>query len=176
MKLGSKKVLTCNKCGTTGLQWQNNGRWVLFDPTVNMFHKCPEETGREVKDAECKFCHAKDLWWNKEKMPDGTEKNMLIESFGIPHFCDERKKHFDDLSQAKKDEYAKGKAAIEAIPDQSQCGYCISGFVSGFIYNSHPSSGCCRCCGGTGKISAATKKRMLYELRQKIWPNIGRRR
>lgn len=175
-KLGSKKILTCNKCGTTGLQWQNNGRWVLFDPTVNMFHKCPDEIGIEVKEVECKYCKANDLWWSKETMEDGKVLNVLMESFGIPHGCEARKEHFDKLSQDKKDQYAKAKAEIEAIPNGAPCRACVHGFVSGLIYNSHPRGGHCWTCGGSGKIDAPTKKKMLYELRKKIWPNIGQRR
>lgn len=175
MKQGSKKVITCKKCGTGGLRWENNGRWLLFDPSIHMFHHCPKEMGQEVKYVECKYCHEQDLWWSKEKMPDGTEKNMLIESFGIPHFCKERKEHFDKLSQDKKDEYAREKAKIEAIPDKSPCGYCHGGFVSGLIYNSHPYGGRCRNCDGSGKITANVKKRLLYEVRKRIWPGIMRR-
>jgi hypothetical protein len=172
MRQGSKKVKTCDKCGVTGLTWgDRNGRWALFDPTVNMFHQCPV---REVKDVECKYCHANDLWWSKETMEDGRVINVLTESYGIPHGCDERKKHFEKLSQDKKDEYAKEKARIEAIPDQSPCGTCNNGFVLGLIYNSDPFGGRCRNCGGTGKITAATKKKMLYDIRRRIWPNIGR--
>jgi hypothetical protein len=177
VKLGSKKVLTCNKCGTTGLRWENNGRWVLFDPSVNMFHKCPVDPNKsEVKEVECKYCHVNDLWWSKETMEDGRVIHVLMESYGIPHGCEKRKEHLDKLSQEKKDQYAKGKAEIEAIPDQSPCRTCVHGFVSGLIYNSHPRRGVCWNCGGSGKTTAATKKRMLYELRKKIWPEMMRKK
>jgi hypothetical protein len=173
MKLGSKKVVTCKNCGTTNLRWENNGRWVLFDPTINMFHQCPV---REVKEVECKYCHANDLWWSKETMKDGKVLNVLMESFGIPHGCDDRKKHFDKLSQDKKDLYAQEKAKIEAIPDESVCGACVHGFVSGVIFNGHSGLSSCRTCSGSGKITATAKRRMLAEVRRRIWPNIGRSR
>lgn len=177
MKLGSKKILTCNKCGTTGLQWQNNGRWTLFDPVVNMFHACPVDPNKsEVKEVACKYCKADDLWWSKEIMPDGQVMNMLMESYGIPHGCEARKKHFDKLNQDKKDQYAKAKAEIEAIPNQSPCRACVHGFVSGVILNSRSGNSYCQSCGGSGKITAASKKKMLFALRKQIWPNIGQRR
>jgi hypothetical protein len=102
-------------------------------------------------------------------MEDGSEKNMLIESYGIPHFCDERKKFYDD----KKDEYAREKQRIEALKSGSDCPDCSPGYCNDASGNIRARLDVCGLCGGVGKITAAGKKMWLYRVRQRIWPGIG---
>jgi len=164
----SKKLVTCNRCGTPNLSWgNNNGRWVLADPTNGTFHDCPV---REIKEVKCKYCSADDLWWSREKMESGETKNILMESWGLPHGCEERRKFLDEQSQAKKDEYAKEKVRIESLKDGDNCGHCSGGVVLGLVYNNSPYGGRCTYCRGSGKISALTKKQALAEVRRRIWP------
>jgi hypothetical protein len=134
-------------------------------------HECPV---REIKEVSCRYCNAPELYWSKEKMEDGVEKNVLMESYGLPHGCDERKKYFDDLSQAKKDEYAKEKARVEAIPDNSDCWLCVGGTVHNGVPNRPGLPNRCALCGGGGKVTTRMKVVLLREARQRIWPSMGR--
>jgi hypothetical protein len=107
-------------------------------------------------------------------MEDGSTKNILMEPYGLPHACDERKKHFDTMSQEKKDEYAKEKTRVQAIPDNSGCPICVGGIVPGVQFGNSACPVFCRACDGRGKITAKVKERMLWKERQRIWPGIGR--
>ena len=170
----SKKTITCNKCGASGLSWgHKDGRWVLANPTDGSFHECPV---REIKEVKCIYCNADDLWWSKEIMENGETRSVLTESYGLPHACDERRKHYEALSQAKKDEYAREKERISAIPDNSPCVYCSDGVAAIPVHHSFPDKSYCQVCGNRGKITKEAKKRMLWKIRQRIWPNIGKRR
>lgn len=173
----SKKT-TCKKCGASDLTWCQDfdGRWKLASLDANAvfhFHACPVI---EVKTVTCKYCGANDLYWSKEKMEDSTIKNVLMESFGIPHGCDERRVQLDAAKQALKDTYAKEKARLDSIPNGTSCGVCTNGYLSGITYRNSACPVRCTVCGGSGAITDKVKKRMLFQLREKLWPGISIRR
>lgn len=107
-------------------------------------------------------------------MPDGTTKNVLMESWGLPHGCEERQKQLNAANQAKKDEYAAEKLRINAIPDGSHCNSCTNGILPGIHFSSYAMR--CNACDGSGRITAAVKRKMLYNVRKRIWPTLVSRR
>lgn len=170
------KTVHCKKCSAGPFLWTerfdakaNLMRWILVS-NDGAEHNCPV---REIVEVSCKYCNTPELWWSKETMEDGTTKNVLMESYGLPHGCEERKKHFDDLNQAKKDEYAKEKDRINAIPDGSACSVCGNGSGIGRQYGGGIYSRRCWTCGGSGKITLAAKERMLFDVRKRIWPKFA---
>lgn len=122
------------------------------------------QTNFGEKAVACKYCTAKDLFWSFER-----DRWMLIESFGLPHSCQEKHEYFKKLAKEKneelKKEYQKEKERINAIPNDTLCSYCTLG--TGTIM---PRT--CYYCFNFGKINEKVKSKMLYQVRKRLWPDM----
>lgn len=97
-------------------------------------------------------------------MPYGKVKNVLTESYGLPHLCEERDKAIAAAKQAKKDKYAAIKARVEAAVG-TKCEPCNGrGRISG-------SYTMCSNCYGYGEFKPHYIKSILGAVRRSIWPN-----
>lgn len=142
----SRKTTTCKKCGVAGLSWYESydGRWKLSitENGVIKDHKCE---GSNEQDATCKYCGANDLHWYKETMPNGSTKNVLTESYGLPHACDQhkeyRKQQWELLKKQKRDFYDSQKKTLDEMVIK-------------------------------GTLSSSERNKRLYRLRNSIWPGI----
>lgn len=163
-----RKTVACKKCQTPNLFWiQSNitGKWTLQD-AVGGRHSC----GDSIRLVKCKYCNSEDLHWAEELQPDGGKKMILTESYGLPHACDEKLAALAKQRQEKKDAYQAIKTKINNIPD----GPCPS--CSGTGRGKPPSTSWhCEDCCGHGTFSMSSRKSILYQARQKIWPGINSR-
>lgn len=162
------KVVTCKRCNTPNQYWtQNaNGKWQLNDSVTGKQHICDDGTLKAVK---CKFCNADDLHWGEEINPETkVKKMMLMESYGLPHACDEKIAFIAKQKQDKKDEYEAIKKRVNEHPD----GNCPPCKGTGNDLANPNGWGLCPNCLGHRRFDSRTKKAMLASARQKIWPNM----
>lgn len=160
------KLATCKHCGVGGLSWYSDGtRWVLSDSASGALHRCE---GLEPKKVTCKYCKVDDLYWSREKMEDGSDRPVLLESYGLPHGCDAQKEYFEAEKKRLRDEYDKEKTRINSIVDGSNCGICTNGTVPGVYWGNSCGPVRCNACDGHGKITKAVKARMLHSARRSI--------
>lgn len=116
---------------------------------------------------KCKYCKADDLLWLRV-----NGKWQLLESYGLPHFCDGKYKYLAEKREALKRRYAAEKKRVLSKPVDSQCKNCHG---KGFkIYNTTGNVGMktrkCRSCKGIGIYSTQRVKEHLATLRRRYWP------
>ena len=164
------KLTSCKRCSAKNVFWSQGsyGKWILHDEDGSQ-HKCSDG---ELKAVKCKYCNSADLHWAEEIDPNTQQKkHVLMESYGLPHACDERIATLAKEKKDKKDKYEAEKKRVNGMPDGA-CQPCKgtgndlskTGLMTGY--------GLCTNCNGHGKFDSRTRKHMLAQMRHKIWPNM----
>lgn len=99
----------------------------------------------------------------------------MFESFGLPHLCDEKDKHFEGIKAANKKQYEDFKAETLAKVGQ-KCITCGGhGILLGVVHMSGPGHACFNC-GGSGTFTEQRAKQLITEKRFQIWPALRYKR
>jgi hypothetical protein len=93
---------------------------------------------------------------------------MLMESYGLPHACDEKIAYIAKQKADKKHEYETEKTRVLGHAE----GPCPPCKGTGNDIANPNGYGLCKNCHGHGRFTSSNKKAMLAGVRQKIWPNM----
>lgn len=162
------KLVTCKRCSTPSLKWEQSlgGKWILYTYPEGQPHRCNDE---ELKPVKCKYCTANDLHWAEDVNPHTKAvKMVLTESYGLPHACDERLAIVAKDKQEKKDKYELEKKRVTEHPE----GPCFVCKGTGYTPNTSLAFATCPTCSGWGRFTDKTRKSILTNIRNQIWPNL----
>lgn len=159
----------CKRCNAENVFWERSitGKWTLFEEATNKKHFCQDD---KLKAVKCKYCSSSDLHWAEDTDPVSQQKKMvLMESYGLPHACDERIAFVAKEKQDKKDKYEAVKKRVNAHAD-GLCSVCSG--VGHSRDSTKNELGVCATCLGFGSFSDRNRKSILATMRRRIWPQM----